>query len=356
MKIYKVGGCVRDLLLGHQPKDVDYVVVGSTPEEMLDHGFEQVGAAFPVFLKNGEEYALARKERKVAAGYHGFDVVFDPTVTLEEDLYRRDLTINSMAMDMTTNEIIDPYGGKQDLSKGILRHTSTAFAEDPVRVLRTARFSARYAFTVDYDTIDLMRSVVPELDFVSVERIWTEFEKGLVCPFPWAMMKTLRDCNAFENSKVMSPYHKWSGELMSLVNQQVPLYVPFAMVAIGFSSVTDYSDRKIPTNIAYISHKVNTLGSKIANYPQLGADYRLHLLNDLRALHTPTLIHSIVDVLGWLKFNGLSRDEYDVIIRPAINRDIEAIKRVDCATIAQSTDKAWIARAIHQARTAVMEP
>ena len=146
MKIYMVGGCVRDMILGREPEDIDYVVVGSTPEEMLEKGYTQVGATFPVFLKCSEEYALARTERKTGVGYQGFETKHDPTVTLEEDLRRRDLTINSMAQDI--NDVItDPYGGRADLEAGILRHTSEAFAEDPVRVLRTARFAACLLYT-----------------------------------------------------------------------------------------------------------------------------------------------------------------------------------------------------------------
>lgn len=181
MQIFRVGGFVRDFLLGLESKDIDYVVVGATPEEMLAKGFTQVGADFPVFLhpETGDEYALARKERKVAAGYHGFETDFDISVTLEEDLARRDLTINSMAMDEDGN-IIDPFNGQQDLKDKILRHTTEAFAEDPLRVLRVARFAARYNFGVANETIDLMREIVKanELQHISNERIVLEFEKA----------------------------------------------------------------------------------------------------------------------------------------------------------------------------------
>lgn len=180
-RIFKVGGCVRDTLLGREPKDIDYVVIGATPEEMLAEGYVQVGADFPVFLKDGCEYALARKERKVAAGYHGFETQFDISVTLEADLERRDLTLNAMAQDAETGEIIDPFNGRQDLEARVLRHVSPAFAEDPLRVLRVARFAARYEdFTIADETIELLKEIVKkgELAYLSNERIVVEFEKA----------------------------------------------------------------------------------------------------------------------------------------------------------------------------------
>lgn len=184
MKTYLVGGAVRDVLLGLGPKDRDWVIVGATDEDvqrMLDEGYEQVGADFPVFLhpQTGEEHALARVERKTGVGYGGFTVDTE-NVTLEEDLMRRDLTINSMAIDPDGN-IIDPYNGQEDLKNKVLRHTSPAFAEDPLRVLRLARFYARYSdFTIAGETIELCRSISAsdELDNLSVERIWVELEKG----------------------------------------------------------------------------------------------------------------------------------------------------------------------------------
>jgi hypothetical protein len=184
MKTYLVGGAVRDHLLGRTPKDRDYVVTGATPEDMLALGFTQVGASFPVFLhpETGEEHALARTERKNGVGYHGFDVAFEPTPTIEADLQRRDLTINSMAMDMETGEIIDPYGGLRDLRDSVLRHTSPAFSDDPLRVIRLARFAARFpAFTIAPETLALAQQVVAAgaLSDLPVERHVAEFRKVL---------------------------------------------------------------------------------------------------------------------------------------------------------------------------------
>ncbi|WP_407306978.1 hypothetical protein [Acinetobacter sp.] len=181
MRIYLCGGAVRDELLGLTPKDFDYVVVGATPQDMIEQGFEQVGADFPVFLhpKTKDEYALARTERKSGTGYHGFVVDFDPNITVEDDLWRRDLTINAMAKSADAT-IIDPFGGQGDLTTKTLRHVSPAFAEDPLRVIRLARFYARYSdFSMATTTIALAQEIVTagELDHLPNERFWAELEK-----------------------------------------------------------------------------------------------------------------------------------------------------------------------------------
>jgi tRNA nucleotidyltransferase (CCA-adding enzyme) len=202
MKIYRVGGAVRDKLLGKPSVDVDYVVVGATPQAMLGAGYRPVGKDFPVFLhpQSNEEYALARTERKTAPGYHGFAFDADPSVTLEQDLERRDLTINAMA-EQADGSLVDPFGGKRDLEARVLRHVSPAFAEDPVRILRVARFHARYAalgFRVAEETMQLMRDMVAagEVDHLVAERVWTETRKALTEPTPSAFLRCLRDCGA----------------------------------------------------------------------------------------------------------------------------------------------------------------
>jgi tRNA nucleotidyltransferase (CCA-adding enzyme) len=199
---YLVGGAVRDELLGLAPRERDWVVTGATPEAMKKAGFRQVGAAFPVFLHpvTGEEYALARTERKSGHGYHGFSVDFAPDVSIEQDLERRDLTINAMARD-GEGRLIDPYHGQRDLRKKWLRHVSEAFAEDPLRVLRVARFAARYdvlGFRVHPETLDLMRSITAdgELDHLVPERVWVEIRGALGAGKPARFITTLRDCGA----------------------------------------------------------------------------------------------------------------------------------------------------------------
>lgn len=202
MQKFLVGGAVRDRLMGLEPKDVDFVVVGATPEQMEAAGFKQVGADFPVFLHpaNGEEYALARTERKTGRGYMGFETDHSPDVTLEQDLERRDLTVNAMAMSVDDGQLFDPFGGQRDLQDRVLRHVSPAFADDPVRVLRLARFHARYgtAWKVAPDTMEFCRQMVAsgELGFLTRERVLKEFEKALSEKAPHLFFDTLRDCGA----------------------------------------------------------------------------------------------------------------------------------------------------------------
>jgi tRNA nucleotidyltransferase (CCA-adding enzyme) len=202
MDIYLVGGAVRDRLLGRPVVERDYVVVGATPEALLALGYRPVGKDFPVFLhpETGEQYALARTERKTGPGYYGFATRFAPDVTLEEDLARRDLTINAMA-ESASGEIVDPWGGRRDLDARVLRHVSPAFVEDPLRVLRVARFAARFAplgFTVAPATLDLMRRVAASGEMAALvpERVWTETERALGEPRPVAYFEVLRDCGA----------------------------------------------------------------------------------------------------------------------------------------------------------------
>lgn len=200
MKRYLVGGAVRDALLGRQEGDRDWVVVGALPQQLLDAGYRQVGRDFPVFLhpETGEEHALARTERKTAAGYRGFEVQADTGVTLEDDLLRRDLTINAIAQD-DAGTLIDPHHGRRDLEQRVLRHVSAAFVEDPVRILRLARFAARFAdFTVADETMALMCEMVAsgEVDALVPERVWQELARGLMESTPSRMFEVLRGCGA----------------------------------------------------------------------------------------------------------------------------------------------------------------
>lgn len=202
MEIFLVGGAVRDKLLGRPVAEKDWVVVGATPQAMIDLGYQPVGKDFPVFLhpQTKEEYALARTERKTAPGYTGFQFYAAEDVTLEQDLTRRDLTINAMA-ENANGELIDPFGGAADLHKRVLRHVSPAFAEDPVRILRIARFAARYhhlGFAVAEETLELMRTMVAsgEVDHLVAERVWKEMSRALTETDPQVFFTTLRDCGA----------------------------------------------------------------------------------------------------------------------------------------------------------------
>ena len=252
MKIYAVGGAVRDELLGLPVTDRDHVVVGATPEEMVRLGFRPVGKDFPVFLhpESHEEYALARTERKTARGYKGFQVHAAPEVTLEEDLARRDLTINAIAKD-ESGHFIDPYGGTADLKAGILRHVSPAFVEDPVRVLRVARFAARFGFAIAPETLALMRemAVNGEVDALVPERVWQELSRGLMEQTPSRMFHALRECGAL--ARILP-------ELEALFGvPQTAEYHPEIDTGVHMMMVVDYAaarDYSLPVRFAALTH------------------------------------------------------------------------------------------------------
>jgi tRNA nucleotidyltransferase (CCA-adding enzyme) len=236
MKTYLVGGSVRDEILGMPVTDHDYVVVGVSPEEMVRLGFRPVGKDFPVFLhpQSQEQYALARTERKVSRGYKGFEVYASPEVTLQEDLARRDLTINAIAKDEHGN-IIDPFGGVADLEAGVLRHIGPAFIEDPVRVLRTARFAARFGFHIAPETLALMNEMVHngEVDALVQERVWQEFARGLMERHPSRMFYALRECGAL--TRIMPEVDALFGV------PQPPQYHPEIDTGVHVMMVIDYA-------------------------------------------------------------------------------------------------------------------
>lgn len=238
MKIYLVGGAVRDKLMGLPVNEQDYVVVGATEAEMLALHYQRVGKEFPVFLhpKTRHEYALARLERKTAPGYKGFEFDAAPTVTLEEDLLRRDLTINAMA-EAPDGTIIDPYGGQKDLKDKILRHVSAAFAEDPVRILRVGRFMARFGhlgFTIAPETMTLMQNMVDagEVNALVAERVWKELQRALLEPTPTLFFQVLQDCNAL--SILFPGLDIKSNALTALTNARDQGYAPIVCFAAVF--------------------------------------------------------------------------------------------------------------------------
>jgi tRNA nucleotidyltransferase (CCA-adding enzyme) len=265
MKIYRVGGAVRDELLGRTISDRDYVVVGATPEEMIAKGFRPVGRDFPVFLhpESGDEYALARTERKSGRGYHGFSFHVAPDVTLEEDLGRRDLTINAMARD-TGGALIDPYGGERDLSAGILRHVSPAFAEDPLRVLRVARFAARFGFAVAPETEALMRSIAAggEIATLVSERVWQELSRALMEPHPSRFFVVLRSCGAL---KLLLP------EVDALFGVPQPVaHHPELDTGVHVLQALDYAAASdaLPVRYAVLTHDLGKGATARADWPR----------------------------------------------------------------------------------------
>ncbi|WP_186193144.1 multifunctional CCA addition/repair protein [Burkholderia gladioli] len=259
MKIYAVGGAIRDELLGVPVQDRDYVVVGATPEQLAAQGYRPVGKDFPVFLhpRTHEEYALARTERKTAAGYHGFQFYFAPDVTLEEDLARRDLSINAMARELSPDgslvgPVVDPFDGRADLAAKRFRHVGPAFVEDPVRILRIARFAARFAdFTVAPETLALMRDMVTvgEVDALVPERVWQELSRGLMEAKPSRMFEVLRECGAL--ARILPEVDALFG-----VPQRAD-YHPEVDTGVHVMMVVDYAARHgytLPVRFAALTH------------------------------------------------------------------------------------------------------
>jgi tRNA nucleotidyltransferase (CCA-adding enzyme) len=301
MQVYLVGGAVRDRLLGREVSERDWVVVGATPGELERAGFIPVGRDFPVFLhpKTKEEHALARLERKVAPGYRGFTTEFSPDVKLEDDLRRRDLTINAMAQDSAGN-IVDPYGGQRDLEARLLRHVSEAFAEDPVRILRVARFAARYAplgFQIADETLALMRQMVAdgEANALVAERVWTETEKALGEPCPDVFISVLRDCGAL---KVVYPEidalfgvpqpEKWHPEIDTGIHQLMALRESVKLggcVAVRFAVLMHDLGKGVTPADRLPSHPGHE-DAGVALVEQLAA--RLRVPNHLRELAVMT--------------------------------------------------------------------
>jgi len=302
VQIYSVGGAVRDELLGLKVQDHDHVVVGATPEEMVRLGFKPVGKDFPVFLhpKTHEEYALARTERKTARGYKGFQVYAAPEVTLEEDLARRDLTINAIAKD-DHGRITDPFNGVADLRAGVLRHVSPAFAEDPVRILRVARFAARFStFRIAAETMELMRDMVRsgEVDALVPERVWQELARGLMEHKPSRMFEALRDCGAL--ARIFPELDRLFGV------PQPEKYHPEIDTGIHVMLVVDYAASKgyaLPVRFAALTHDLGKGTTPPQEWPRhldheaRGAGLvrdvcqRLRVPNDCRELATVAARH-----------------------------------------------------------------
>jgi len=292
MKIYAVGGAVRDELLGLPIADRDYVVVGATPDQMVKLGYQPVGRDFPVFLhpETHEEYALARTERKTALGYHGFDFHAAADVTLEQDLARRDLTINAIAKD-EAGKRIDPFGGVADLKARVLRHVGPAFLEDPVRILRVARFAARFDFSVAAETLQLMRVMVDngEADALVAERVWQEFARGLMEPRPWRMLQVLRDCGALarvlpeiETVCIGSDAECVHNALDAVTHAGAALEVRFAVLARNLDPLAVEalcSRLKAPTDCRDLAVLAARHGHTIADAAEIDAPSALSLFN-----------------------------------------------------------------------------
>lgn len=401
MKHYLVGGAVRDELLDLPVLDRDWVVVGSTPDAMLAKGFKSVGKDFPVFLHpdTHEEYALARVERKTGPGYHGFEFNTDSSVTLEEDLSRRDLTINAIAK-TKDGELIDPYNGRNDLDKRVLRHVSDAFTEDPVRILRVARFMARLVhlgFSVAPDTMVLMESMVRdgEADNLVAERVWQEMQAALAAKTPRAFFTTLMDCSA--QARILPELDalfgvpqkaKWHPEIDSGIHTLMVLEQSAMLsraVDVRFAAIChDLGKASTPTDILPSHHGHEKRGAdisktlcsrlrvpkKITELAVLSARYHTHChrIRDLNASTLVKLLQSLDVVRKPERFehfllvceaDARGRLGYENTIYPqaVLLREAAAVFReVDTATIAKNTEnKAHIADEITQVRVATMK-
>jgi tRNA nucleotidyltransferase (CCA-adding enzyme) len=398
LQAYVVGGAVRDRLLGRAVNDRDWVVVGATPERMLAAGFRQVGADFPVFLhpRTNEEYALARTERKTAAGYHGFAVHADPSVTLQQDLSRRDLTINAMAM-CADGTLIDPFGGRADLSARVLRHVSPAFVEDPVRILRVARFAAQLSdFGVAPDTLAVMRAMVDsgEVDALVPERVWQELARALMEPKPSRFFEVLRSSGALQRllSEVdrlwgvpQPPQHHPEVDtgvhLMMVLDEAArvaaPLPVRFACLCHDLGKGTTPADRlprhlgheersvallrplcerlKVPVECREIAVLMAREHGHVHASLALGPAAQLRLLERCDALRRPARFADILlacecDARGRLGLEGCDYPQ-----RPRLLRALAYARGVDTAAVAQHMAElgqagAQIGEAIHAAR------
>jgi tRNA nucleotidyltransferase (CCA-adding enzyme) len=343
VKIYTVGGALRDELLGLPVSDRDYVVVGATPEEMVKLGYKPVGRDFPVFLhpQTHEEYALARTERKTVRGYHGFEFYTASDVTLEQDLARRDLTINAIARD-DGGHIIDPFGGVADLKARLLRHVGAAFVEDPVRILRVARFAARFDFAIAPETLRLMRQMVAdgEVDALVAERVWQELARGLMEPRPQRMLQVLHECGAL--ARVMLELEpEWSRaeadsvpRALALVAQaNEPLEVRFAVLMRQLDplAVQALCNRlKVPADCADLGMLASRHTNTLLDAAELDPASVLGLFNTADLWRKPQRFEQ----LAAAAFAG----ETDVApARERLRRAQAAVATVDAGAIARAT-------------------
>jgi tRNA nucleotidyltransferase (CCA-adding enzyme) len=359
MKIYQVGGAVRDELLGRPVTDRDYVVVGATPEEMERAGFRPVGKDFPVFLhpRTHEEYALARTERKSGRGYKGFTVHAAPDVTLADDLARRDLTINAIARD-EQGRLVDPFGGAADLAAGVLRHVSPAFAEDPVRVLRVARFAARLGFRVAPETLQLMRDMVAsgEVDALVPERVWQELARGLMEASPRRLFDTLAECGALE--RVLPEWRALDGRralaaLEAAAATGFPLHVRYAALFAGGppEAAEGASDRlRAPAECRDLAVLAARWSGRAREARRLDADAIVGFLEALDALRRP---ERCTDFLDACECDALAVGAADPQRKPHLLRAAAAAQGIDAGAVARANPDD-IAAAVRAARVAAV--
>jgi len=374
VKIYAVGGSVRDELLGLKGSDRDYVVVGGTPEEMERLGYKPVGKDFPVFLhpQTHEEYALARTERKVARGYKGFKVHAAPDVTLEQDLERRDLTMNAMARD-ESGRLVDPFGGAADLERRLLRHVSPAFVEDPVRILRVARFAARFGFAVAPETMALMRAMVAngETEALVPERVWQEFSRGLMEGDPALMFGVLAEAGVlakllpelgleFEEGRPANDASRvLVRSLECAASERLALAPRFALAAMRAPSAEAVAALCARLRASGECRDLAVLArrhaSDLMRAPSLAAPAQLELLERCDAFRRPARFE---ELLALCACDERGRRGWGAIPFPAgatLRRALAAAAGIDAGAIASSGEKSDVAERVRRARVAAIE-
>jgi tRNA nucleotidyltransferase (CCA-adding enzyme) len=374
VKIYAVGGAVRDELLGLPVSDRDYVVVGATPEDLERLGFKPVGKDFPVFLhpETHEEYALARTERKVARGYKGFQIHAAPDVTLEQDLERRDLTINALARD-EEGRLIDPFGGAADLERGLLRHVSPAFVEDPVRILRVARFAARFGFAVAPETLALMRSMVAEgeADALVAERVWQEFSRGLMEGDPALMFAVLAEAGllgklmpeiglAFERGRPANDAaRELVGALECAAAERLGIAPRYALLALRAPSLEDarkLTERlKAPGECRDLALLAHRYAGAVGHAPHASAPDLIDLLERCDAFRRPERFDELLALCACAERGKRGWGPVPYPPGAVLRRALAAAAAVDAAAIASRGDKSGIAARIRRARVAAIE-
>lgn len=403
MNIFMVGGAVRDALLGLPTTDRDWVVVGASPEHLVAQGYKPVGKDFPVFLhpQTHEEYALARTERKTAPGYHGFLFHADPGVTLEQDLARRDLTINAIAQDAHGN-LIDPYGGQADLQRKVLRHVTPAFAEDPVRILRVARFAARLPdFSIAPETMALMRTMVQagEANALVAERVWQELAGGLMQTQPARMLQVLRECGALE--KILPEVNRlWGvpqraeyhpeidtgihlGMVLNMAAQHnAPLPVRFACLCHDLGKGTTPQEMlprhlghelrsmqltkqlagrlRVPKECSELAQVVAQEHGNIHRSPALGAAALVRLLERCDAFRKPARFEALVLACACDAQGRLGFENQPYTPSPHLLGALKAAQSVPTETVAQAAQSQGlqglqIGQRIHQERTQAVQ-
>jgi tRNA nucleotidyltransferase (CCA-adding enzyme) len=345
MKVYQVGGSLRDEMLGLAVQDRDWVVVGADPAEMARRGFRPVGADFPVFLhpETHEEYALARTERKTGPGYRGFAFHAAPDVTLEQDLERRDLTINAMARG-EDGVLVDPHGGAKDLRAGVLRHVSPAFAEDPVRILRVARFAARFGFAVAPETMALMRRMVDagEADALVPERVWQELSRGLLEKSPSRMIAVLRECGALarvlpEVDRVFDrpeEPERLAARLEHAATRGYGLAVRYALLVIDLDPA-DAQALARRVNAPNDCRELATLAARersLAEARSLDAESTLGLLERADAFRRPERLDRLIETV---ECDALAPSPEAFVPRRVLEQALEAARNVDGGAVAR---------------------